>query len=131
MIKTHTKFLIFIFLKSLLFVTGVIFSLACILNLITEIDFFKEIQINSYFPILLSIFNSPDLIFEMFPFIFLLTTQLFFINIFNENQFEIFKYSGLKNSSLIKILTLNSFFIGFLLYLFFIFFINLKKYILN
>ena len=77
MIKTHTKFLIFIFLKSLLFVTGVIFSLACILNLITEIDFFKEIQINSYFPILLSIFNTPDLIYEIFPIILLLTTQLF------------------------------------------------------
>ena len=85
-----------------------IFSLACILNLITEIDFFKEIQINSYFPILLSIFNSPDLILKCFL-LFLLTTQLFFIKLFENKEIEIFKYTGLRNIEILKILSITTF----------------------
>ena len=53
-------------------------SLAFILNLLTEIDFFKDINSNSIFPIFLSILNSPDLVFEMLPFIFSITAQLFY-----------------------------------------------------
>ena len=47
------------------------------------------------------------MIFEIFPFIFLITTQLFFIKLFNNNELEIFKYSGLKNTNLLLII--NSF----------------------
>ena len=85
------------------------FSLAFILNLLTELDFFKEIDVYTSFPLLLSILNSPDLIFEMFPFIFLLATQLFFIKLFENKEIEVFKYSGLKNISILKILTSISF----------------------
>ena len=109
MIKTYTKFLVLIFLKSLFYVTIVMFSLAFILNLLTELDFFKEIDVYTSFPLLLSILNSPDLIFEMFPFIFLLATQLFFIKLFENKEIEVFKYSGLKNISILKILTSISF----------------------
>ena len=64
--------------------------------------------------LLLSILNSPAMIFEMFPFIFLITTQLFFIKLFNNNELEIFKYSGFKNSSIIKILSIISLITGIL-----------------
>ncbi len=109
MIKTYTKFLVLIFLKSLLFVILVMFSLAFILNLLTELDFFKEIDVYTSFPLLLSILNSPDLIFEMFPFIFLIATQIFFIKLFENKEIEVFKYSGLKNISILKILASISF----------------------
>lgn len=117
--NTYIKFIIFSFLKAFAYVIAIFFSLVIILNVLTEIEFFNDIEVKFYFPIYLAFLNSLSLIFEMFPFIFLLTTQIFFINIFNENQFEIFKYSGLKNLSLIKILTLNSFFIGLLIIIFF------------
>ena len=55
-------------------------SLAFILNLLSEIDFFKEIEVDIYYPLFFSILNSPALVFEMFPFIFLITTQLFLLN---------------------------------------------------
>ena len=77
--KTYIKFLSKIFLNSFLYVTLIIFSLVFILNLLSEIDFFKDLDVNNFFPIYLSILNSPTLIFEMFPFIFLISTQLFFI----------------------------------------------------
>ena len=48
----------------------------------------------------------------MFPFIFLITTQFFFIKFFENNEIEIFKYSGLKNSKILIILSIFSFFTG-------------------
>ena len=101
--KVYIKFLISIFSKSLFYVISIMFSLIFILNLLTELEFFKEIEVGIAFPILLSLLNSPSMIFEMLPFIFLITTQLFFIKLFNNNEIEIFKYSGLKNSSILRI----------------------------
>ena len=101
--KVYIKFLLSIFSKSLFYVISIMFSLIFILNLLTELEFFKEIEVSITFPILLSLLNSPSMIFEMLPFIFLITTQLFFIKLFNNNEIEIFKYSGLKNSSILRI----------------------------
>ena len=36
------------------------------------------------------------MIFEIFPFILLISTQLFFIKLLNNNEIEIFKHTGLK-----------------------------------
>ena len=83
--KIYIKFLTQIFSISLLYVISIMFSLIFILNLLTELEFFKEIEVTSGFTILLSLLNSPSMIFEMLPFIFLITTQLFFIKLFNNN----------------------------------------------
>ncbi len=104
--KIYIRFFTLIFLKALLYVISIMFSLIFILNLLTELEFFKEIDVTAGFPILLSLLNTPSMIFEMLPFIFLITTQLFFIKLFNNNEIEIFKYSGLKNISILKIFSL-------------------------
>ena len=113
--RMYTKFFSLIFIRSLLYVVLVMISLGFIINLLSELDFFKQIEVDIYFPLFLSILNSPDLIFEMFPFIFLITTQLFFIKLFENKEIEIFKYSGLKNTKILSILSIISFFIGFLI----------------
>ncbi len=116
------------FLKSLIFVTLVFLSLVVILNILTEIEFFKNINVKSFFPIYVSLLNSPSLLFEMFPFIFLISTQFFFINIFNDNQIQIFKYSGLKNTKILSIISFTSILIGLLIItLFYSFSSNLKN----
>ena len=86
--KTYLKFLINIYLKSFITIFSIIFSLVIILNVLSEVEFFKDENVNSFFPFYVSLLNSSDLIFEMYPFIFLLTTQYFFINLFNENQIQ-------------------------------------------
>jgi lipopolysaccharide export system permease protein len=58
--------------------------------------------------------SSPSIIFEMFPFIFLISTQFFFLKLFDNDEINIFKYSGLKNFKIINILSFVSFFIGIL-----------------
>ena len=113
--KTYTKFLVNGFIKSFLNVFLVMISLIFILNILKEIEFFSNKEVNSLYPIYLSIMSSPSIIFEMFPFIFLIATQFFFLKLFNNDEINIFKYSGLKNIKIIYILSLVSFFIGILI----------------
>ena len=115
----YTKFLIIIFSKSFLYITTIILSLLIIMNLLSELDFFKEINVAINTPLLLTFLISPSILFEMFPFIFLITGQLFFIKLFENNEIETLKYSGLKNTSILKILTLISLVTGILITLFF------------
>ena len=94
--KTYIKFIIYIFLKSFLNIFLIMMGLVLILNLLSELDFFKDLKVSSYFPLYLSFLNSFSLIFEMFPFIFLISTQFFFLSFFKNNEIQVFKYSGLK-----------------------------------
>ena len=110
--KVYLKFISTIFFKSLFFVFLIMFSLVFLLNILAELEYFKEINIGLNLPLFLSLINSPALIFEMFPFILLISTQLFFIKLFENKEIEIFKYSGLKNSKIINTIGILSIFIG-------------------
>jgi lipopolysaccharide export system permease protein len=112
--KTYTKFLLNGFIKSFLNVFFIMISLVFILNILQEIEFLSNQQVSSIYPIYLSLMSSPSIIFEMFPFIFLISTQFFFLKLFNNDEIDIFKYSGLKNIKIILILSIISFFIGIL-----------------
>ena len=110
--KTYTKFLVTGFLKSFVNVFFIMMSLVFILNILKEIEFFSNKEVNAFYPVYLSIMSSPSIIFEMFPFIFLIGTQFFFLKLFNNDEINIFKYSGLKNIKIISILSISSFLIG-------------------
>ena len=130
--KTYVKFLSVNYFKSLNYVFLVMLSLVIILNILTEVEFFKNYDVASYFPFYLSALNSFDLIFEMFPFIFLISTQVFFVNLFSDNQINIFKYSGLKNSKILTLLIFLTLFLGIILItLFYSFSSNLKNFYLE
>tara|TARA_A100001015_G_scaffold302354_1_gene390451 strand:+ start:554 stop:1531 length:978 start_codon:yes stop_codon:yes gene_type:complete len=81
---------------------------------LNELEFFKNENVEISLTLFLSLLNSPIQIFELFPFIMLITIQLFFIKIFENKEIEIFKYSGLKNSSILLILSILSFITGIL-----------------
>ncbi len=114
--NVHIKFLILSFLKSFFYVLIIMTCLVFILNLLSELEFFKEIDVEIYFTLFLSLLNSPATIFEMLPFILLITTQLFFIKLFNNNEIEIFKYSGTKNSKIITTISILTF-VGSILFI--------------
>ena len=59
--KVHTQFLIKNYLTSLLNVFFVFFCLIFILNLLTELEFFKKSEVNTFFPLYLSLINTPIL----------------------------------------------------------------------
>jgi len=130
--RTYTKFLIRGFLSSFFNVFFLMISLVFILNILQEIEFFNNKEVNSLYPIYLSLMSSPSMIFEMFPFIFLIATQFFFIKLFNNDEINIFKYSGLKNIKIITVISSVSFFIGILIItLFYSFSSNLQQYYLQ
>ncbi len=112
--KVYIKFISIIFFKSLLYVFLILSSLVFLLNLLSELEFFKEKTVDIGYPLFLSLLNSPSQIFEMFPFILLITIQLFFIKLFENKEIDIFKYSGLKNSKILIILGVLSLITGLL-----------------
>ena len=90
----------------------IFFTLAFILNIFEEINFFKDLNVSIGLPIFLTFLNIPSIIFEIFPFIFLITTQFFFIKLIEQNENISFKNFGLSNSKIIKLLAILSFLIG-------------------
>ena len=75
--------------------------------------------------------NVPSIIFEIFPFIFLITTQLFFINLFNKNELILLKNYGVTNFDIIKIITYLTFVLGIIIIIFHTFSSSLKHNYLN
>jgi lipopolysaccharide export system permease protein len=115
MIKTFELYLILLFTKKILNIFLIFFTLIFILNLFEEINFFKDLQTNIFFPIILSGLNTPATLFEIFPFIFLIGTQFFFLDIIDKNELEILKVNGLSNIRILKTLFITSLLFGFIL----------------
>ena len=115
MIKTFEFYLITLFLKKILNIFLIFFALIFILNLLEEINFFKDLEISPFFPVMLSVLNSPATIFEIFPFIFLIGTQFFFLDIIDKNELELLKINGLSNLRVLRTLFLTSFICGFII----------------
>ncbi len=130
--KIHIKFLTKVFLQSFVYVSLIVLSLVFIINFLGELEFFKKIETNTFFTLYLSLINSPAVLFELFPFIFLISTQLFFIKLFEKNQIQIFKYSGFKNSKIFMVISIVSLILGFaIITLFYSASSNLKNHYLE
>ena len=89
--KTYIKFLVITYIRSFINIFMILLALIFILNILQEIEFFSNKDVSSFYPIYLSLMNSPSIIYEMFPFIFLISTQFFFIKLFNNDEINIFK----------------------------------------
>ena len=116
--NTYTKFLIRTYILSLINIFFIFFCLIYILNLLTELEFFKQQDVTAYFPLYLSLINTPIFVFEMFPFIFNINT-IFFNTLFTDNEINIFKYSGLKNTKIFSIIGVTTVFVGIIIITFF------------
>ena len=117
--KVYIKFLINLFNTSFLKIFFTFFIIILIINFLEQIDFFKNTDISLYYLIFLSFLNTPSIIFEILPFIFLLSTQVFFIYLIDKKELEVFKYTGLNNFKIIKIISIYSFVMGLILIFFF------------
>ena len=112
MFKIYKKYLIKKFIEKFLIVTLIFFSLSIILGVFEEISFFKDADANVFIPYLMTLLNAPITLFEIFPFIFLIATQLVFFEIFKKDELIILKINGLDNFKIIKTLFLTAFTLG-------------------
>ena len=117
--KVYVKFLIDLFNVSFLKVFFSFFMIILITNILEQIEFFKNFDVSFLYLIFLSFLNTPSIIFEILPFIFLLSTQVFFIYLIDKKELEIFKYNGLTNLIMIKIISFYAFIIGLIFVIFF------------
>ncbi len=104
MFKVYQKYLINSFLIKFSYISIIFFSLIIILSLLEEISFFKDLEINFLYPYFLTLLNAPITLFEIFPFIFFLTTQFLFYDLFKSDELNLLKKNGLNNLNIIKIL---------------------------
>ena len=114
-LKVYQNYISKQFLLTFLKTVFIFVTLAFILNIFEEINFFKDLNVSMGVPIFLTFLNIPSIIFEIFPFIFLITTQFFFIKLIEQNENISFKNFGLRNSKIIKLLAILSFLIGVML----------------
>lgn len=113
MIRTFDKYFIRLFFKKILLICMIFFSLILILTVFEEITFFNETNSKFYLPFFLSLIDAPTTLLEILPFIILISSQLFFIEIIKNKENELIKINKLDNSYLIKLLALCSFLFGF------------------
>jgi len=106
------KYLAHEFLKVIINMILIFFSLGFIMNIFEEINFFKDIDIGIYMPILLSFLVVPSLLYNMFPFITLLSGIWFFLKIKKSDEVTAMKISGMSNFSIVMIPSLVSVFLG-------------------
>ncbi len=115
MVKTFDKYFIKLFFKKIILLTLIFFSLTFILSLFEEITFFSESKSEIHLPFLITLFNVPSTLLEIFPFIVLISTQLFFVDIIKRKENELIKVNSLDNFYLIKLLTFCSFIFGIII----------------
>ena len=117
--KVYIKYIIKNFVKLLLIVSSIFFMLVLLLNLLEELNFFKNIDQGLYYPLLLNILNAPSILINIFPFIFLISTQFLLINLIDKNDLIILKNFGIDNLRLIGIISLISFIASLFIIIFF------------
>ena len=117
--KTYIKFLINLFNISFIKIFTTFFFIILITNILEQIEFFKDKNLSFLYIFFLSFLNTPSILFDILPFIFLLSTQVFFIYLIDKNELKIFKYSGLDNIKIVKFLGIYSFIIGIIFVVFF------------
>ena len=129
LIKTFQFYLIKLFIKRLLITSVIFLALIFILSIFEEISFFKKSDVSLLFPYLIALLNAPSALFDVFPFIFLIATQFFFIYLIKKGELDVLKINGLNNFYIIKILTLVSFILGVLIIIFYYSFSSKLKFI--
>ena len=132
MFKTYQKYIIHNFISKFFLITLIFFSLIIIMGSLDEVTFSKDLDVNFLTPYFLTLLNAPITLFEIFPFIFLLTTQFLFYDLFKKDELNLLKTNGLNNFSIIKIVFLIAITIGiFNVLIFYNIASNLKFYYSN
>ena len=116
------SYLYYFFTVSLIF-----FTLSFFLNILQEIVFLEKFNVGIFYPLLLTFLNTPSLLFEIFPFVFLISSQLLFIRFQENEELNLLKITGVDNFSLVKLLVILSLIMGVIITLiFYTFSSNLK-----
>ena len=125
----HKKYLINLFLKKTFLIFLIFLSLVYVLNLFEEVSFFKDVNSDIILPLITTTLNAPSIVYILFPFIFLIAAQLFFIDLIEKNELDLLKINGYTNIKIVSIIAIVSFFVGILIVTFFYNFSSKLKFL--
>ena len=116
MFKSINRYIIKEFLKSLLVVLCVMFSIVLLITLLEEFNYFKSKQDLKFIQFIIFTFlKIPNLLFNLFPFIVLFSGMVFYLKIYNYNEVISLRVMGYSNIQIILIPALTCFVMGYLL----------------
>ena len=118
-LKIYKSYILKTYLYYFMIISFIFFTLSFFLNILEEIIFFEKFDVNIFYPFLLTFLNTPSILFELFPFIFLITSQLFFIRLHESEELNLLKISGIHNFSLLKSVIFISLILGLFITIFF------------
>ena len=78
-VKKYQSYIYLLFLRKFILISFIFFCLVIIINFFEEIKFSEKNNIDVYYSVYLSLLNAPSVVFEIFPFIFLITVKTFYL----------------------------------------------------
>ena len=118
-IKKYQSYLCSLFIKKFIIISFVFLCLVIIVNFFEEIRFSEKYNAEIYYTIYLSFLNAPSLIYEIFPFIFLITVKFLYLELNDKNELNILSSNGISNLKIIYMLIVLSSIIGLFLLVFY------------
>jgi lipopolysaccharide export system permease protein len=106
------------FIKTFFLITLIFYVFGIILNLFEEIEFFKDLNVNIFTPLILTSIYIPSMIIKILPFIIFISSMWFMINIRNNKDLLTLKIFGFSNFKIFFILAFASFVLGWVILLF-------------
>ena len=133
MIITIYQIFIIKYVLITIFIFSFVFSiLGFLMGIMEELKFFSGFGESYLLPIILTFLNIPSLIYQVFPFIVLLSIFFLFLDLAEKNELLAFKNNGLNNFKILKLITVTTFFVGiFMITIFYHLTAELKSNYLN
>tara|TARA_B110000967_G_scaffold86538_1_gene89106 strand:+ start:1300 stop:2382 length:1083 start_codon:yes stop_codon:yes gene_type:complete len=110
--KIVSQYIIVNYLKILINAILIFFSLGIILNLLEEIEFFKNLNQSFSLPFILSLSFVPTLIIDLLPFIVFLASMFYFLHIKSNKDLLSIKIFGYSNAKITFIVAFFTFLFG-------------------
>lgn len=111
------RYLLSGYVGSLIKVTLFFYCFGIILHLFEEIEFFKDLNVSIFQPLLLTLLYIPGMVIQLLPFIIFISTMDFIKTIRNNKDLLTMKIYGFSNLKIFFILAFTSFIIGWLILL--------------
>ena len=105
------------FLRNFFIVVSIFYCFGFILNLLEEIEFFKNLNVSIAIPLMLTSIYIPGLIIKILPFIIFISSLWFILGIKNNKDLLTIKIFGYSNIKIFFILAISAFLIGWIVLL--------------
>jgi lipopolysaccharide export system permease protein len=89
------------------------------MGIVQELKFFSDLNIKLYFTIFLVFLNLPSILFEILPFVMILSLMVLLLDLNNNGELITFKNNGLNNSKILQTLSFTSIIFGLLIMILF------------